>query len=247
MAISAPLVERASVGPPYGFPDGQRAGGVRPGGHRVPDGSHPTGGAGGFETPTRCGRRSIRWPVAASSSRRNAYSVRVDVVDPHDEGVLPGHRVVVLAHGDRGEPEAPVQGLGRLVVRRHLERDVLDPAGAQRADAVDDHRDGHAPALEAGRRGDGGHVRLVVDHHEADIARHLVAVPYGAVEPALAQRELGVEHRDRPRLGEDLALNAQQLAQVPPLELLDAQHHVAILLRPVTARAKLLVASASRI
>ena len=108
----------------------------------------------------------------------------------------------------------------------------LIPPARSVLDAVDDHGGGHARSLVAGRGGDGGHVRLVVDHHEADVARHVVAVPHGAVEAALAQRQLGVEDRDRPRLGEDLALDAEHVAQVPPLELLDAQRHVATVLRP---------------
>ena len=74
---------------------------------------------------------STCWP-GRPALRGAGVLLGVDVVDPHDEGVLAGHRVVVLAHRHRGEPEAAVERLGRLVVGRHLERDVLDPFGAQR-------------------------------------------------------------------------------------------------------------------
>jgi hypothetical protein len=67
----------------------------------------------------------------------------------------------------------------------------------------------------------------------------------------MAQRQLGVEHTDAPRLGEDGRLDGQDVAQVPSLQLLDAQFHAASGghdrdLRGRVTWAKLLVASASR-
>src|SRR2546421_3983628 len=53
-----------------------------------------------------------------------------DVLGPHDEGVLLRLGVVVLAHADGPEPEAPVQVLGRLVGQPHLQREAGGPPPA---------------------------------------------------------------------------------------------------------------------
>src|ERR1700727_277670 len=78
---------------------------------------------------------------------------RIDVVGPHDDGILPGHRVVVLADAGWDEPEPAVQGLRRFVVGRHLEREAGDAGEEEGADAVDDEGAGHAGPLVRGGHG----------------------------------------------------------------------------------------------
>ena len=58
-----------------------------------------------------------------------AVGVGVDVVGPHDEGVLAEVLVVVLPHTGRGQPEAAVQLDGRLVGGADLQGEVVRALG----------------------------------------------------------------------------------------------------------------------
>ena len=68
-------------------------------------------------------------------------------------------------------------------------------------------------------------MRLVAHDHEPDVARHVVPVPRGAIEPAVPKRQFRMEDADTPRLGKDHGLDRQDVAEVLSLELLDAQVH----------------------
>ncbi len=143
-----------------------------------------------------------RWRPAAG------VLLRVDVPDPHDQGVVPVG-VVVGAHPDRRQAEPPVEGEGRLVADPDLEGEVPGPALERGADQVQQEHRAEPPALPGGGDRDVVHVGLVVDEHLAGEADQMAADPCGPVGPRRALGQLLHEQPVRPRLGEDLLLDAQ--------------------------------------
>ena len=114
--------------------------------HRRPAADHGGGGLvargldaehGAGAEPRRHGALRSRRVTACSVARLDAVQAAgvvlgVDVACPHDDGVFVGLRVVVAAHPDRGEPEAPVQRLGGVVGRPHLEGEVAHAEARRR-------------------------------------------------------------------------------------------------------------------
>src|SRR5947207_5717436 len=68
------------------------------------------------------------WHARLDRAQSLGVLVSVDVVGPHDEGVLVRLDVVVLAYAGGMEAEPAVHGLSRLVAHAHLEGEVARPS-----------------------------------------------------------------------------------------------------------------------
>ena len=131
----------------------------------------------------------------------------VDVVDPHDDGVLARLGVVVLPHPHGGEAEAAVEGLGRIVAHPDLEGQVADPERGGGPGRVGEQDGADAPMVPVRVHRQGGDVAVVVHHHEPDVAHHDGADGRHRVAPGGPLGQLGQEEGGRPGPGVGLLLD----------------------------------------
>src|SRR6266581_1661630 len=139
---------------------------------------------------------------------------RVHVVHPHDQGVLAGLLVVVLAHPDGPEPEPPVQPLGAPVRHPDLQRHGAGPHLDGRLDQLVEQPGPDLAAMVLGVDGDGGHVGLVAVADHASVADHVATDPGHQVGPVGGFRHLGQEQAGAPRARVHLALDRHHAAEV---------------------------------
>ncbi len=146
-------------------------------------------------------RSSCRRPPPRDS-QADSVVVGVDAVRPHDEGILVGLGVVVLAEALGLEPEPVVHGLGRQIGHPHLEGQVLGAVQPRRPGQVGQQPGADLVAVPRRVHRDGRHVRLVTAVHQSrvtddepvDARRHVVAA---GPEVELAHEQ---GHRPRPRV-----------------------------------------------
>ena len=159
--------------------------------------------------------------AAARTARRSAYSGAVDVVRPHDDGVLVGLRVVALPDPGRREPEGPVELLGGVVADPDLEGQVLrSPLDGRDGQRVE--QPGAEPVPVPGRIDrQRGHVTVVGHQHDAAVADHGAPDSCHQVDAAPLVAELAHEQAHRPRARVHLLLDAEHRPQVAPAHRAD--------------------------
>src|SRR5215213_951922 len=150
---------------------------------------------------------------------------RVDVVRPHDEGVLPGLGVVPLAHTGGGEPEPAVQLLGRGVPHADLERETAAPPAPGGVGQVQQQAGPDLAPVPGGVDGQGGDVALAGHVHQPRVAHDRRAHLGHPVRAGALHRQLRGEQAQRPRPRVDAALDAQHRAQVAPAHAHDRDLH----------------------
>src|SRR5436309_1129215 len=103
--------------------------------------------------------------------------VGVDVVDPHDQSVLVGLGVVVLADASGLEPEPVVERLGDAVGDPDLEGEVARTPASGQPGHVEHEPGADLVPLPGGVDGDGGHVGVGAAEHQARVADHRALGP----------------------------------------------------------------------
>ena len=161
-----------------------------------------------------CHRRSSRLHAVLDAFEQRRVIVAVDLVHPHHERVLTGLLVVVLAHADRGEAEAPVQELRALVRHAHLEREV---AGVARQRLAREHE--HQPRADRvplPRRVDRDRrdVPVLAGEQQPRVPDDVATDPGDEVGAGPPHRELRQEERMAPGPRVHLLLDAQHRLEV---------------------------------
>src|ERR687897_1301070 len=146
----------------------------------------------------------------------------VDVVGPHDEGVLAGLGVVALAHACRQEAEALIQRLRPRVAHAHLEGEVAAAPLDRRPSQRQQHPGGDALALPRGVDGHRGDVTIVDRPEQPGVADDLGPHARDQVHPGGSLADLAEEQAERPRPGVDLLLDPQDAPEVPSPHRRDA-------------------------
>src|SRR5215207_11438300 len=146
----------------------------------------------------------------------------VDVVGPHDEGVLAGLGVVALAHACRQEAEALVQRLRPRVAHAHLEGEVAAAPLDRRPGQRQQHPGGDAVALPLGVDGHRGDVAVVDRPEQPGVAHDLGPHARDQVHPGGPLADLAEEQAERPWPGVDLLLDPQDAPEVSPPHRRDA-------------------------
>src|SRR5437764_6179440 len=155
--------------------------------------------------------------------------VGVDVVDPHDQCVLVGLGVVVLADTGGLEAEPVVERLSHPVGDPYLEGEVAGTSTPGQPGHVEHEPGPDLVSLPRRVDGDRGHMGVRAAEHETRVADHGALGPGDVVGAGRTQGELAHEQAQRPGPGIDLGLDTQHRAEVaaPHREELDLGHDAA--------------------
>ena len=146
-------------------------------------------------------------------------------VPPHDQRVLPVVRVVAAADALRAEPEPLVERDRTHVRHAHLEGVPALRVVPRLVEQPAEQRVGDAPAAPLGRDRDVHHVPGVDVPREDEVAHQLVMLVDRPERERARLRELGREHRPRPRRRVGHALDPLDRVEVAELETAQTYVH----------------------